>query len=122
MKPVSKAAALCGLAAMALMSGCHSYRIDATVENRTGKSIQLLEVDYPNASFGVDALSDGSDYHYRFQVQGRGPIKVQYTEGGTLTVHQVTGPGLSERQEGQLEIVLLPGGQTQFHPKLTPER
>ena len=38
-------------------SACHSYHIDATIENRTGAPIQLLEVDYPSASFGVDSLA-----------------------------------------------------------------
>ncbi len=31
--------------ALAAATGCHSYHIDATVENRTGSPIQLLEVD-----------------------------------------------------------------------------
>ena len=36
------------------LTGCHSSHIDATVENRTGAPIELLEVDYPSASFGAD--------------------------------------------------------------------
>jgi hypothetical protein len=34
---------------------------------------------------------------------------------------QAEGPALSERQEGQIEIVLLPGGRVEFHPHLTPQ-
>jgi hypothetical protein len=33
---------------------------------------------------------------------------------------QIDGPTLAERQEGQLKIVLLPGGKAEFHPELTP--
>jgi hypothetical protein len=33
---------------------------------------------------------------------------------------QIQGPTLTERQEGRLEIVLLPGGKAEFHPELTP--
>lgn len=103
------------------IAGCHSYHIDATVENRTGAAITLLEIDYPSASFGAGSLAAGSDYHYRFQVRGSGPIKVQYTEEPNHTTRQMSGPPLHERQEGRLEIVLLPDGKVDFHPDLDPQ-
>ncbi len=102
--------------------GCHSYHIDATVENRTGAAIDLLEVDYPSASFGADRLAADADYRYRFQVRGSGPIKVQYSDSSSHQQRQMTGPELFERQEGRLEIVLLPGGKAEFHPELTPHQ
>jgi hypothetical protein len=106
------------------LSGCHSYRIETTVRNRTGGPIQLLEVDYPSASFGADSLAAGADYHYRIQLRGAGPLKVQYTagEGRQAQVTQIDGPTVVERQEGELEIVLLPAGKAEFHPHLTPPR
>ncbi|MGD0345196.1 MAG: hypothetical protein ABSA85_00485 [Terracidiphilus sp.] len=100
-------------------SGCHSYHIDATVENRTGAPIQLLEVDYPSASFGVDSVAAGADFHYRFQVRGSGQLKISYTAANGQMV-QIPGPMVVERQQGQLEIVLEPGGKAEFHPQLTP--
>ncbi len=105
--------------ALALAAGCHSYHIDATIENRTGAPIKLLEVDYPSASFGANSLAAGEVFHYRIQLRGSAPLKVQYT---TADEHQVqnTGPSVSERQEGALQIVLLPGGKAEFHPQLTP--
>ena len=45
-------------------------------------------------------------------------MKVQYTAGGKQV--QISGPNLVERQEGSLQIVLLPGGKAEFHPDLTP--
>jgi hypothetical protein len=101
-------------------AGCHSYRIDATVENRTGAAIELLEVDYPSASFGADTLADGADYHYRFQVRGSGAVKVQYSEPATHRLRQMSGPKVFERQEGRLQIVLLPEGKASFHTELNP--
>jgi hypothetical protein len=95
---------------------CHSYHIDTTVQNQTGAGIQLLEVDYPNASFGVDRLAAGALYHYRFTVTGDGPIKVTYTSAENKQV-QITGPTLVERQQGHLTIVLLPEGKAQFVPE-----
>jgi hypothetical protein len=102
-----------------LFSACHSYHIDATIENRTGADIQLLEVDYPSASFGADHLASGASCHYRFQVRDSGPIKITYTSPDQKQV-QIAGPTLVERQQGQLKIVLLPAGKAQFTPQLTP--
>jgi hypothetical protein len=98
--------------------GCHSYHVETTVENRTGGAIHLLEVDYPSASFGANNLPANATFHYRIQLRGNGPIKVQYTASdGRQT--QLEGPTVSEPQEGQLAIVLLPGGRANFLPKLT---
>jgi hypothetical protein len=111
------------LSALMLAAGCHSYHIETTVENRTGAPIQLLEVDYPSASFGADSLAAGGVFHYRIQLRGSGPLKVLYTvSDGSRTQRsvQIEGPTLTERQEGRLQIVLLPGGKAEFHPELTP--
>jgi hypothetical protein len=102
-----------------LISACHSYHIDATIQNQTGAPIQLLEVDYPAASFGADSLAADASFHYRFQVRGSGQLKVSYTAANGQTV-QISGPALAERQQGTLEIVLEPGGKADFHPQLTP--
>ncbi len=102
-----------------LLTACHSYHIDATIENRTGADVQLLEVDYPDASFGADHIASGAVFHYRFQIRGSGPIKITYTGPGDKQI-QIAGPTLVERQQGQLKIVLLPAGKAQFLPQLTP--
>jgi hypothetical protein len=91
-----------------------------TVENRTGAAIQLLEVDYPSASFGADKLAPGEIFRYSIQVRGSGPLKVDYT-GSDGRQAQINGPTLTERQEGLIQIVLLPGGKADFNPKLTPQ-
>jgi hypothetical protein len=84
-----------------------------TVENKTGDAIQLLEVDYPSASFGANSLAAGADYHYRVQLRGNGPLKVQYTGSDGRQV-QIEGPVLAEPQEGRMGIVLLPEGKANF--------
>ena len=106
--------------ALFLAAGCHSYHVETTVENQTGGAIQLLEVDYPSASFGADSLAAGEAFHYRIQLSGSGPVKVQFT-GSDGRQSQITGPTLAERQEGRLEIVLHPGGKAEFRPQLTPQ-
>ncbi len=105
--------------ALLLAAGCHSYHVETTVENRTGAAIQLLEVDYPSASFGANSLAASAVFRYRIQLRGSGPVEVQYTDGDGHPV-QIDGPTLAEPQQGRLEIVLLPVGKAEFHPQLTP--
>lgn len=100
------------------LSGCHSAHVEVTVENHTGGPIRLLEVDYPSASFGSDSLAAGATMHYRIQLQGTGPLKVQYAATDNHQV-QIPGPALSQGQEGKLEITLEPGGKAEFEPELT---
>jgi hypothetical protein len=107
-----------GLASGFALTGCHSAHVEVTVENHTGGPIRLLEVDYPTASFGADSLAAGATMHYRIQLQGTGPLKVQYT-GDNNHQAQIQGPDLFQGQEGRLEIVLEPTEKAEFHPQLT---
>jgi hypothetical protein len=109
------------LPVVALLAGCHSSHIDMTVENRTGAPIELLEVDYPSASFGADTLAAGAEFRYRIQVRLNGAVKVQYTESTTREVRQITGPKLYEGQQGRFTIMLLPAGKAEFRPDLTAQ-
>lgn len=118
MTTLRRALACAALAGSAALLGCRSPRIDATVENRTGGAIELLEVDYPSASFGADSLASGASFHYRFQTRGSGPVKVQYTESATHIQRQASGPQMLERQQGSLRIVLGSNGQVLFTPNL----
>jgi len=104
---------------LGLIAGCHSYHIEATVKNDTGGPISLLEVDYPSASFGADAVGANSEVHHRIQTRGSGPLKVQYTDGSGKQI-QIPGPTLYENQEGRIEIDLQPNGKAEFHPALDP--
>jgi len=108
---------LCSLVLAA--AGCKSYWIDANIENQTGQTIHELEVDYPTASFGTNTLAVGGAMHYRFQIRGSGPVKVEYTlqDGKIAHAQALT---LSEHQNGQLTIRLLPLGKIEVVPKLQP--
>ena len=113
--------AVVALLALTAITGCRSYHVSISVENRTGAAVQLLEVDYPSASFGADSLPSGANLTYRIQVRGTAPIKVQYTGAGGVQ-KQISGPALSEGDEGQLQIVLLPDGKAEFSPQLSHRR
>lgn len=105
---------------LGLLLACHSYHVDATIENRSGGPVTLMEVDYPSASFGANALAANGIFHYSFQIRGNGQLNVQYTAADGHQV-QVKGPTLFEKQQGRLEIVLLPEGKIEFHPALEPK-
>ena len=81
--------------------------VDATVENRSGAVVHLLEVDYPSASFGTQNLAAGSDFHYRFKVLGSGVLKLTFTDASQHD-HSDTGPTLNEGAEGLLRITIQP--------------
>jgi hypothetical protein len=99
------------------ISGCHSHHIDSMIDNHTGTAIHQVEIDYPSASFGIDTLTAGQVYSYRFQVQGKGPLKVQYTDSNGKQVH-VQGTILSEGDQGEYLVILLPDGKAQWVPSL----
>lgn len=101
------------------LCGCKSYWVETTVENQTGQAIHELEVDYPSASFGIDSLAPGASMHYRFKILGSGPVKAQYvlSDGKTVTGQ---GLNLTEGQQGQLTVRLLPQGKVDLVPHLKP--
>jgi len=107
------------LLGLIVFTGCHSYHIETTIENHTGGTVTLLEVDYPSASFGADTLPADGVFHHRIQTRGSGPINVQYTAANGHPV-QIKGPDIYEQQEGSIDIVLLPNGTAVFHPALSP--
>jgi hypothetical protein len=100
---------LFALLSLLTVAGCHSPYVQATVYNRTSEPLQLIEVDYPSASFGTQALGPGQDYHYRFKVLGEGKMKLTYTDI-TKHEHKSDGPNLKEGAEGPLTITIAADG------------
>jgi hypothetical protein len=62
-----------------LLAGCRSRFIEVTIANQ-GPTVHVMEFDYPSASFGANSLATGAKYHYRFKVQGPGPLSLQYED------------------------------------------
>jgi hypothetical protein len=111
--------ALIAALAIATMTGCRSPYVEATIANRTGGEITELQVDYPSASFGKDTLPNDADFHYRFKLQGSGPLKLSYTDAAHHD-HAITGPVLYEGQQGTLRIDINLPDNAAFAPALTP--
>ncbi len=101
-----------------LPAGCRSAYIASTITNNSGSPVLLIEVDYPSASFGVGSLAAGSQFPYRFKVQGSGEIKIQFNDA-TGKQHTATGPTLNEGQQGALTIAIGSGNEVSWQPSLS---
>lgn len=112
---------LAALAATLAISGCHSPYISSSVTNRTGRPLDLIELDYPSASFGTQSLAPGATYQYRFKVLGSGPTTLLWTDSSHHN-HKATGPSLQENDEGTLSIDVGPGPTPSWNLRLVHPR
>ncbi len=108
------------LALFCSLTGCHSAMIETTIHNSTTSPLQLIEVDYPSASFGTQGLQPGAEFKYRFKVLGSGNLKILYTDQ-TGKEHTGNGPEVHEGLEGRLLITVDQAG-VQWSPSLTSAR
>jgi hypothetical protein len=102
-----------------VLTGCHSHYIQATITNNTPANLDVVQVDYPSASFGTQHLAPGASFHYRFKLLGSGNIKISFTDAARQD-HGQTGPWLNEGQEGTLDIVFPTQSHVDFHSSLKP--
>ena len=91
------------------VTGCRSAMVDATIRNNTPAEIDVIEVQYPSASFGVQILAPGTDFHYRFKILGTGNLALSYTDQKRVE-HTIKGPELHEGEQGRLGITISPSG------------
>ncbi len=99
-----------------IAGGCHSAMVNITIRNVTGRELHLIEVDYPSASFGVQSLLPGAEFHYRFKILGNGQLVMSYADADKVT-HSAKGPDLLEGEEGKLLILIEQTG-VQWQPAL----
>jgi hypothetical protein len=104
------------LATCMMLAGCRSRFVEVTIVNQ-GPAIRLMEFDYPNASFGANQLAAGAKYTYRFQVQGSGPLSLQYVDGSGGN-HTSQGPKVDQGDQGSLLVSIDPSGAVSWRPSL----
>lgn len=105
------------LATLFALTGCHSAMIAATISNRTSAPLSLIEVDYPSASFGTQALAPGQNFQYRFKVLGNGATTLLWTDADHRD-RKTAGPTLHEGDEGALTITFIPGANPTWNLQL----
>lgn len=97
--------------ALLTLSGCHSAFVEASILNRSGQKVRLVEVDYPSASFGTGELANGATFKYRFKVLGSGPATLLWTDLHEKE-HTSPGPALEEGEEGLMTVSIGQGAAT----------
>jgi hypothetical protein len=118
MKPLkTRLPALAAFLLCLSLTACRSPFVRTSIVNHTGSAVSLIEVDYPSASYGTQQIAANDTYHYRFQIQGPGPVKISYTGAGNKT-YKAAGPDVDKGQEGSLTITLGPDGKVIWTPKL----
>jgi hypothetical protein len=100
-----------------LLPGCRSRFVEVTIVNQ-GRTVRLMEFDYPSASFGANQLSSGAKYVYRFKIQGNGPLSLAYVDA-TGKTHTFQGPTVEQGDQGSLLVNIDPDGGIHWKPSLT---
>ena len=99
------------------LAGCRSRFVETTIVNQ-GPALHVLEFDYPSASFGANLLAAGGKFHYRFKIQGPGPLSLQYEDGEGHT-HTAAGPNVDLGDQGSLLVTISSAGAVTWTPSLT---
>ena len=99
------------------LAACRSRFVEATIVNR-GPALHVMEFDYPSASFGANVLAAGGKFHYRFKIQGSGPLSLQY-EDGEGHPHTAAGPNVDLGDQGSLLVTISTQGAVTWTPSLT---
>lgn len=94
--------------------------MQTTITNQ-GATIHTLEVDYPSQSFGTETLGTNQVFHYRFKVQGSGPVKMQFQDA-TGKMRSSTGPSLAEGAEGTIAVTITPDARVSWTPTVHNNR
>jgi hypothetical protein len=84
-------------------TGCRSRVIRVSLTNTSEQPLSAIVVDYPSATFGVNALAAGKTFQYTIKPVDSGVLKIQFTDANGK-VHTVTGPEVKKDQEGTIAI------------------
>lgn len=118
MPRLRRTAAFAALLACLGTSACHSDFVQTSIVNHTGGAVQLIEVDYPDASFGTQEIAAGATYHYRFKILDSGSLSISFT-GPDHKPYSATGPSVHLGQQGRLSITIDPDGRVEWTPTLS---
>jgi hypothetical protein len=112
---------LVALAALTAVCGCKSAWVQATVVNDEDTPVNLVEVNYPGGTFGVQNIAPHSTFHYRFHILTDDQVEVDFTDAAGHT-QDVKGPELEQGEEGTLRIDIQAGDKVVWSTNLKPRQ
>lgn len=100
-----------------LLSGCRSAWIQTDIVNQQDKPVNLVIVNYPGGSFGVQSIAPHATFHYRFHLLGSDKVTLDFTDAAYHD-RKSTGPELKKGQAGTFRIEIQPGDKVDWVPQL----
>lgn len=102
------------------LTGCRSPWVEATIVNNEETPVNLVEVNYPGGTFGVQNIAPHSKYTYRFHILRNDRTEIDFTDVAGHS-ESVKGPELDQGEEGTLTIEIRAGDKvvwtTGVHPR-----
>jgi len=105
------------LAAALFVTGCQSPWVQATVVNDEDTPVNLVEVNYPGGSFGIQSIAPHSSFHYRFHILTDDRVEVDFTDAAGHN-EAVKGPELDPGEEGTLRVDIQAGDKVVWSTNL----
>jgi hypothetical protein len=87
------------------LAGCRAHVVKISLTNASDQPIKTIIVDYPNATFGKDALAPGETYFSLIKPLDPGPIKVRFTDAQGVN-HTYQSISLQQGDDGSVNIRL----------------
>ena len=87
------------------LAGCRAHVVKISLTNTSAQPIKTIIVDYPDATFGKDALAPGETYFSLIKPVDHGPIKVRFTDAQG-TNHAYESISLQQGDDGSVNIKL----------------
>lgn len=108
---------LAALAVLTAVCGCKSAWVQATIVNDEDTPVNLVEVNYPGGSFGVQSIAPHASFHYRFHILTDDKVELDFTDAAGHS-QDVKGPELQQGEEGTLRIDIQAGDKVVWSTNL----
>jgi hypothetical protein len=107
--------------ALLFFQGCQSPWVQATIANDEETPVNLVEVNYPGGSFGIQSIAPHSTFHYRFHILSDDKVEVDFTDAAGHSA-VVKGPELNQGEEGTMRIDIQAGDKVVWSTSLKQRR
>lgn len=112
---------LLSAALLAVIAGCRSPWVQATIDNEQDTPVSVVEVTYPGGTFGVQSIAAHASFHYRFHILSNDAISIDFSDSAGRK-RTDKGPALHQGESGTLRILIARDGQVIWMPDLTSQK